>query len=96
MAFNAKVLGNVLANRSRGLSSDASKQISPGNMPINDPLTAGDMPDIKPDANATFDVPVTALGGVAEGDVLTVTAIVGDTVTLTKEAAPSVTPPISQ
>ena len=94
MAFNAKVLGNVLANRSRGLSSDASKQISPGNMPIKDPLTAGDTPDIAPDANASFDVPVEALQGVVEGDVLTVTAVLGDKVTLTKEAATPTAPPI--
>jgi hypothetical protein len=96
MAFNAKVLGNVLANRSRGLSSDASKQISPGNMPIKDPLTEGDMPDIAPDANASFDVPAAALQGVVEGDVLTVGAIVGDTVTLTKQAgAEAPTEPIA-
>ena len=87
MAFNAKMLGNALANRSRGLESDASKQISPKNMPIND------APDIPVDVPATFDVPADALQGVVEGDVLTVTAI-GDTVTLTKEPTTPTAPPI--
>jgi hypothetical protein len=88
MALNAKMLGNALANRSRGLSSDASKQINPGNMPINN---TPDMPPVEP--TSTFDVPVEALQGVVEGDVLTVTAVVGDKVTLTKEPAAPVTEP---
>jgi len=88
MPFNAKMLGNALANRSRGLESDASKQINPGNMPINDNL---DTPPIEP--TGTFEVPVASLPDVVEGDVLTVTAV-GDTVTLTKEAATPIAPPI--
>lgn len=85
MAFSAKSLGNVLANRSRGLSSNASKQINPGNMPLNDVPTPVDTHDVAPDANASFDVPADALQGVVEGDVLTVTAV-GPTITLTKQA----------
>lgn len=92
MAFSAKVLGNALANRSRGMESDLSKKINPGNMPIND------TPDIPVETPDTFDVPVDALQGVVEGDVLTVTAV-GDTVTLTKQAgtepiAEPIAPPI--
>ena len=86
MAFNAKMLGNALANRSRGLENDLSKQINPGNMPLNA------TPDRQPIETAgTFDVPIDTLPTVIEGDVLTVTAIVGNTVTLAK--APSSTEP---
>ena len=86
MAFNAKMLGNALANRSRGLENDLSKQINPGNMPVNA------TPDRQPIETAgTFDVPIDTLPTVIEGDVLTVTAIVGDTVTLAK-APPSTEP----
>jgi hypothetical protein len=76
MALNVKSLGNALAMKSRGLENHANQQISPGNVPI--------APQGTPD---TFEVPADALQGVVEGDILTVTAI-GDTVTLTKQAAP--------
>jgi len=87
--FNAKMLGNALANRSRGLESDASKQINPGNMPLNA------TPERQPIETAgTFDVPIDTLPTVIEGDVLTVTAIVGNTVSLTK-APPSTEPTVT-
>jgi hypothetical protein len=45
-----------------------------------------------PETPDTFEVPVDALQGVVEGDILTVAAV-GDTVTLTKQAAEPLAPP---
>jgi len=84
MAINVKSLGNVLANKSRGLESHANQQMSPGNMPTDNTLP--------PETPDTFEVPVDALQGVVEGDILTVTAV-GDVVTLTKQAAEPLAPP---
>lgn len=79
MGINVKSLGNVLANKSRGLESHENQQISPGNLPIETTP-----PQETPD---TFEVPADALQGVVEGDILTVITV-GDTVTLTKQVTP--------
>lgn len=71
MAFNAKMMGNALANKMRGITENTQNQIqNPANTP----------------APATFDVPIATIGDAKEGDELAVrvVSIAGDMATLEK------------
>jgi len=71
MAFNAKMFGNALANRMRGMSENTMNQTeNPENTP----------------EQKTFDVPIASIGGSQEGDTFTVRVVSlnGETATLEK------------
>jgi len=78
----AKALGNALANKLRGFEDHTNQMENPQNMPA-------------PQEGVT--VPVATMPDAVEGDTYTVTAVDGQNVTLTKEAAePPATPPIQE